>query len=456
MQESITVIIPAYNAERHLGQCLEALRRSDDQEFELIVVDDGSEDRTRAIAEQHGAKVFDSPAKRGGPAIARNLGSTHANGAILFFIDSDVCVKPNSISKVKARFKNDQEMAALIGSYDMAPKSQDFISQYRNLMHCYVHQHGSEQACTFWSGCGAIRKEVFIELSGFSEDYERPAIEDIELGYRMVRLGRKIVLDHSLLVTHLKRWTFWGLVKTDIMDRGVPWTELILRDRFMPNDLNVMLSQRISVALVFLVVILTAAMAILHGFYILIPPLAILFLMLGRWWSEMGIEKRPVGVLLVLNGMLAVIAVLAYTNRMFWLMVPLLLSPGLLFIRHRYSTAGQSSIRAAVRWVGVAYMIASVAAAAYYLPAHHLIFAIFIILAVIGGMNSNFYVFLAGKRGLAFMLAAIPFHLLYHFYNGISFIVGSARHYWNAELEEGDLPVPASKSNAPTAELKSK
>jgi hypothetical protein len=347
-------------------------------------------------------------------------------------------------------------MAALIGSYDMTPKSADFLSQYRNLMHAYVHQHGSEQAWTFWSGCGAIRKEVFMEMSGFSEDYGRPAIEDIELGYRLVRAGRKIVLDHSLLVTHLKRWTFWGLVKTDIMDRGVPWTELILRDRFMPNDLNVMLSQRISVALVFLVVILTAAMAIMHGFYILIPPLAILFLMLGRWWSEVGIEKRPIWVLLILNGMLALIAVLAYTYRMFWLMVPLLLSPGLLVIRHRYSGAGEGSIRAVVRWVGVLYMLASLAAAAYYLPAHHLIFAIFIILALVGGMNSNFYVFLAGKRGLAFMLAAIPFHLLYHFYNGISFIVGSARHYWNAELEKGDLPVPASESSTRTPELKSK
>lgn len=452
MQASITVIIPAYNAERHLGQCLQALRQSNDQDFELIVIDDGSEDRTREVAAEYGAKVLASAA-RSGPASARNLGAEHAGGAILFFIDSDVCVKADSIKKVKSRFKNDAKLDALIGSYDMAPKSADFLSQYRNLMHAYVHQHGSEQACTFWSGCGAIRKEVFIEMSGFSEDYGRPAIEDIELGYRMVRAGRKIVLDHSLLVTHLKRWTFWGLVKTDIMDRGVPWTELILRDRFMPNDLNVMLSQRISVALVFLVVILTGAMAVMHGFYILIPPLAILFLMLGRWWSEMGIEKRPIGVLLILNGMLALIAVLAYTYRMFWLMVPLLLSPGLLFIRHRYATVG--SIRTLVRWVGVLYMLASLAAAAYYLPAHHLIFAIFIILALVGGMNSNFYVFLAGKRGLAFMLAAIPFHLLYHFYNGVSFIVGSARHYWNAELEKGDPPVPASKPSPPAVELKS-
>ena len=318
MQDSITVIIPAYNAERHLGQCLEAFRQSNDQDFELIVVDDGSEDKTREIAVEYGAQDVLATETRSGPAIARNLGSTQASGAILFFIDSDVTVKADSISKVKVRFNNDLEMAALIGSYDMLPKSQDFLSQYRNLMHAYVHQHGSEQAWTFWSGCGAMRKEVFTEMSGFSEDYGRPAIEDIELGYSYgaSRGAKVIVLDHSLLVTHLKRWTFWGLVKTDIMDRGIPWTELILRDRFMPNDLNVMVSQRISVALVFLVVILTAAMAVMHGFYILIPPLAILFLMLGRWWSEMGIEKQPTWVLLVLNGMLALIAVLAYTYRM--------------------------------------------------------------------------------------------------------------------------------------------
>jgi len=60
MQDSITVIIPAFNAERHLGQCLEALRQSEDQEFELIVVDDGSEDRTREVAAQYGAKVLAS------------------------------------------------------------------------------------------------------------------------------------------------------------------------------------------------------------------------------------------------------------------------------------------------------------------------------------------------------------------------------------------------------------
>jgi hypothetical protein len=46
-------------------------------------------------------------------------------------------------------------------------------------------------------------------------------------------------------------------------------------------------------------------------------------------------------------------------------------------------------------------------------------------------MNSQFYIFLAGKRGAAFMLAAMPFHLLYHFYNGLSFIAGVISYHWS-------------------------
>jgi len=63
------------------------------------------------------------------------------------------------------------------------------------------------------------------------------------------------------------------------------------------------------------------------------------------------------------------------------------------------------------------------------MPMHHLMLACFIILLLLGLLNSQFYLFLAGKRGVSFMLAAIPFHLLYHFYSGVSFLIGFANHY---------------------------
>jgi glycosyltransferase involved in cell wall biosynthesis len=448
MLVSISVIIPACDASAHLPRCLEALRKSDRTPLEVIVIDDGSKDDTRQIASSFGAKVMVNE-RRCGPALARNLGTQQAIGNILFFLDSDVCVKPDTLSKVARSFDLDPQLDALIGSYDTAPASPDFISQYRNLMHSYVHQTGAERACTFWSGCGAIRRDVFLEHSGFSEDYGRPAIEDIELGYRLIRAGRKIVLDRSILVTHLKHWSFWGLVKTDILDRGIPWTELILRDRFMPNDLNLQLSQRVSVALVFILFGLTTTLAVLSGIHKILPLFAVVFLMLARWWGEIGSYKRPAVALATLSVTIFAIALVVYYRGMYGLLPPLLLTPVLLLMRHRYNQSGR--LTKLHRWYGIVFISCSVIVAGYYLPKHHLIFACFAVLTLLAILNSQFYIFLAGKRGIAFMLCAIPFHLLYHFYNGISFIAGVVRHYWASTFTRQTAPVKL--TNAETSSL---
>ncbi len=238
---TISVIVPAYNAAAYLEISLSRLAVSSEAPLECIVVDDGSTDGSAEVARRFGTKVL-STGGRAGPARARNIGAQAAQGDILFFLDSDVSVHGDTLERVRRSFESDPGLDALIGSYDASPGSKDFLSQYKNLMHCYVHQQGKQEACTFWSGCGAIRRDVFFKHAGFDESYARPAIEDIELGYRLRAAGRRIILDKELLVKHLKRWTFWGLLKSDILDRGIPWTELILRDRYLPNDLNLELS----------------------------------------------------------------------------------------------------------------------------------------------------------------------------------------------------------------------
>jgi hypothetical protein len=125
------------------------------------------------------------------------------------------------------------------------------LSQYRNLLHHFVHQTGLVEASTFWSGCGAIRRDIFLSLGGFSPVYARPSIEDIELGYRLRAVGGRIQLAKHIQVTHLKRWTFWSVLKTDIRDRALPWTSLIARTRHLPNDLNLQTSGRLSAIAVY-------------------------------------------------------------------------------------------------------------------------------------------------------------------------------------------------------------
>jgi hypothetical protein len=120
------------------------------------------------------------------------------------------------------------------------------VSRYKNLLHHYVHQHGRREASTFWAGCGAIRREVFVSLGGFDEGYTRPAIEDIELGARLRRAGYRVWLCPDVQVTHLKRWTFASLLRSDVFDRAIPWTRLILRDTHLPADLNLDVRSRLS------------------------------------------------------------------------------------------------------------------------------------------------------------------------------------------------------------------
>ncbi len=428
MALSVSVVIPVHNDPAHLRSCLEHLARSSVAPFECIVVDDGSTDNTLEIAREFDVQTLSTEGRRG-PAYARNLGAKAAKGEIVFFIDADVCVYPNTVERLLDNFEEDPEMDALMGSYDDSPHSQDFLSQYKNLMHCFVHQQSRRSACTFWSGCGAIRREVFLQHSGFDESYGRPAIEDIELGYRLARAGRKLVLDKELTVKHLKRWSFWGLLKTDILDRAIPWTELILRDRSMPNDLNLQVSQRVSVASTFLLLGMATLIAIYWRGYFLTPLFAMLFFLLARYWVEAAVRPQSKWVLVGVGGIVATIVSLAYMHHMMGLIPLVLLGCVLIFGRHRYAYSSERKRRVTGVVLAV-YMLIAVIFVLAYLPKHALILSFLLVLLLIVILNNQFYLFLAAKRGRFFALAAIPFHLLYHFYNGISFLVGLLRYTW--------------------------
>jgi len=125
------------------------------------VVADGDTDGSWRVAEEYGIQVIRIPTP-GGPARARNLGAGKAKGDILFFVDADVTVPKDAISQVTAAFQEDPGLSAIFGSYDDEPFETNFLSQYKNLFHHYVHQTAKEEASTFWAACGAIRREVFL------------------------------------------------------------------------------------------------------------------------------------------------------------------------------------------------------------------------------------------------------------------------------------------------------
>ena len=253
---SCSVIIPVWQGGTNFAKCLSSAIAAIRKDDEVVVVADGEGDGSWRMAEQMGVRVVKLPT-RSGPGRARNIGAETSQSDILFFIDADVIIPPDSIERIRSIFETEKDLAALIGSYDEQPSEADFYSQYKNLFHHYVHQHGSAEASTFWGACGAIRREVFLKAGGFDSSYDRPSIEDIELGYRLKVASEKIRLLPDLQVKHLKRWNAYSLIRTDVFDRATPWTELIW-DHFVrrrariSKDLNLGIPYRLSLITSFL------------------------------------------------------------------------------------------------------------------------------------------------------------------------------------------------------------
>ncbi|MDO8283305.1 MAG: glycosyltransferase family 2 protein [Thermodesulfovibrionia bacterium] len=252
----VSVIIPAHNSGAFIERCISAVLTSSYPSYEVIVVDDASTDDTAETARRLGATVIHLT-EQSGPSAARNYAVSKAMGEIIFFVDSDVEIKSGTISRVADSFQKSPDIAALFGSYDDEPAEKNFLSQYKNLFHHYIHQQSSSDARTFWAGCGAIRKDIFKKMGGFDHAcFAKPSIEDIEIGLRIKEAGYRILLDKELQVKHLKQWRLKSFLRAEIIYRAIPWSNLILENNEKINDLNLKTSHRVSAGLTGLSVLL--------------------------------------------------------------------------------------------------------------------------------------------------------------------------------------------------------
>jgi Glycosyl transferase family 2 len=221
----LSVIIPATDSPETLDAVIAAIERAARAD-ELIVVRNAS---------------------RPGPAAARNEGAQRATADILVFVDADVEVHADALQRIDAAFADDASLAAVFGAYDDTPREQALVSSFRNLLHHHVHSSNAGPAATFWAGIGAVRRDAFFAVGGFDDQrYPKPSIEDIEFGSRLHAAGYRIVLDPTIRGTHLKRWTLLSMVKTDLLQRGVPWVELLLSGRADRAALNLGWRHRVS------------------------------------------------------------------------------------------------------------------------------------------------------------------------------------------------------------------
>jgi len=208
----LSVIVPATVEAPTLPRCLAALEAAGPDEL----------------------LVADAPAGAT-PALARNVAAERATGDVLVFVDADVLVHSDALERIRTRLR-DPSLAAVFGSYDAAPEAPGAVSGFRNLLHHHVHHAGAGRAQSFWTGLGAVRRAVFDSAGRL--DPQRRYLEDVELGARLVQAGARIELDPAIQGTHLKRYTLASMLHVDMVERAIPWVDLMLAGRAPHSALN--------------------------------------------------------------------------------------------------------------------------------------------------------------------------------------------------------------------------
>ncbi|MCA1917579.1 glycosyltransferase family 2 protein [Methanospirillum hungatei] len=206
----ISIVIPSFNEEERIERCLASLAQQDfpRQEYEIIVVDGGSKDKTREIAEKYADLVFiQTSPKVGG---ARNDGALRARGEIIATTDADTILPPNWLSRIRQDFL-DPEVVMLYGP--VRPIEATIKNRfYLFLANSFAHIGYLTGTILFTLGCNsAFRAESFKKAGMYRVS---DAGDDLEIAHRMRRIG-KVKFDRKLFVSFsMRRYDQFGALKS--------------------------------------------------------------------------------------------------------------------------------------------------------------------------------------------------------------------------------------------------
>lgn len=197
-----SVIVPAYNAEKSIASCLSSLKEQDFRgSYEIIVVNDGSRDRTAQIVKIEFPGVRLISQENMGPATARNRGAKAAKGEIIIFTDSDCVAKKSFVGEIARPFE-DKKIAGVQGRY-LSRQSQ-IVARFGQLEIEQRYEKMKKQKCIDFIGsyAAAYRKTIFDKYGGFDERFRVASGEDTDLSFRISR-KHKFVFNDNAIVWHI-------------------------------------------------------------------------------------------------------------------------------------------------------------------------------------------------------------------------------------------------------------
>ncbi len=234
-EKFISVIIPCRNSSATLALCLESVFASDYSSFEVVVVDDASEDASAEVARRYPCRLIRLEEHQG-PSVARNIGAENARGEVLLFIDADCILKKDTLKLVNRAMSNGARVVG--GTYTAVPPfSQGFFSTFQSVYVNYCETK-REEADYIATHCLAIDAELFRTTGGFLRDSfmgHTTSMEDVEFSHRLRRTGVKLRIDPSIQVGHIFNFSLAGSLK-NALRKSMYWTLYSLRNRDLFAD----------------------------------------------------------------------------------------------------------------------------------------------------------------------------------------------------------------------------
>ncbi len=217
----VSILIPAYNEEKRIGEAVKSVLDSNYPNLEVIVVDDGSEDRTAEIAEGLGVRVIRTA--HVGKAKALNKALKYASGEVIVVLDADTVVERDGLKKLIAPF-SDRKVMLVVGT--LMPKKRGILSYFQRIEYAVMselllsHTQRRMPLPTVFGAFIAIRRELLEEIGGFPEDIPGEdaylLVYALEKGYNVksVDINAETEVPTTLrgLIEQRLRWSKTGIL----------------------------------------------------------------------------------------------------------------------------------------------------------------------------------------------------------------------------------------------------
>lgn len=233
MEKFISIVIPNYNNEGTIRKCLEAAFASDYTNFEVIVVDDHSDDSSVEIIKTFPCRLI-SVQRRSGTSKARNTGAQNSRGEILFFTDADCLLQKNTLSIINNIFPKVDTDLIIGGTYTRMPYDDSFYSSFQSEFVNYFETKSAADPDYIAAHAMIIGSAYFKESGGFPEVF-LPIIEDVEFSHRLRRAGCKLIIQPGIQVQHIFGFSLVRSLR-NAFRKTTYWTMYSLKNKDLLSD----------------------------------------------------------------------------------------------------------------------------------------------------------------------------------------------------------------------------